>query len=114
MRAFRWVVDILFFSLFVALLLWCAFLLWGAFSQHRICILLNARVLEEIRTDIASQAKGVPAPRKAVTDAQIKRLQDAQKDLFNANSLSFHLQFAVLILITIGVTCTFRGQNYVN
>lgn len=104
MKAFRIVLDILIFLLLVAVLVWCAFLFWGAYSQHRISILVNKSVLKEIQTDIVNQVKGTQVPLDPnMTDENIKRLKEAQRELFDTNTMSFLFQFVTLVLVTIGV-----------
>lgn len=119
MKAFRIAMDILIFLLLVAVLAWCVFLFWGAYSQHRISILVNRNVLKEIQTGIVNQVKGAGI---SLTDEEIKRLKqvqvsldpnvtnkgiqnlkEAQEDLFDTNTMSFLFQFTTLLLVTIGI-----------
>ena len=104
MKAFRVVMDILIFLLLAAVLVWCAFLFWGAYSGHRISILVNKRVLNQIQTDIVNQVKGTGGRLDPnMTDKGIQGLKEAQQDLFDTNTTSFLFQFVTLVLVTIGV-----------
>ena len=99
----RTVIDILVALLLGAVLLWCAFLLLGAYSQHRLAILVNADVLKEMKEAIEAQAAGATPALKTKTTQEIERLQDAQERLFDANTISFIFQFVSLLILTIGV-----------
>lgn len=104
MKAFRVVMDVLIFLLLATVLIWCVFLFWGAYSGHRISVLVNMRALNQIRTDILNQVKGTKVPLDPnVTDKEIQRLKEAQEDLFDTNTMSFLFQFVTLLLVTIGV-----------
>ena len=103
MRKLRSVIDVLVGLLFAAVLLCCVFLFWGAYSQHRLALLLNESVLAEIKVNIENQVKGVPPVLNPKTKEEIANLEKAQNYLFDANTVSFLFQFVTLLLVTIGV-----------
>ena len=107
MKTFR-VFDLLVLLVLISVLLWSAFLFWGAYSQHRISILLNEKVLCEIKTNICKQMQEMKAVPDTLTlnpklNYEIEQLRSAQKDLFDANTISFIFQFITLFLVTVGV-----------
>lgn len=101
MRKQRNIIDVLIALLLAAVLIWCAFLFWGAYSQHRLAVLLNESVLAEIKDNIKNQVKGVPPVLNPKTKEEIAKLEKAQNDLFDTNTISFLFQSVTLLLITI-------------
>lgn len=101
---FRNAIDILIALLLVAVLVWCVLLAWGAYSQHRISLLISASVLAEMQAAIQNQTTGVTPDLAAKNTQEIARLQEAQDKLFDANSMSFIYQFVTLIILTIGTS----------
>jgi len=103
MKVFRIVMDTVFFALLVAALVWCAFLFTGAYSQHRLCILFNEAVLKEIQTNLLDQAREDVLPNtRVITAREINQLKQAQKELFDCNTISLLFQFITLLLLTMG------------
>ena len=103
MRKLRSFIDLLVALLLAAVLLWCAFLFWGAYSQHRLALLLNESVLAEIKVNIENQVKGVCPVLNPKTKEEIAELEKAQDHLFDTNTVSFLFQFVTLLLVTVGV-----------
>jgi hypothetical protein len=103
MKIFLITANVIIILLLASVLLWSVFLFWGAYSQHRISIILSENVLEEIRTNIVNQTSGINTneiiPK---TKEAIEKLQSAQKELFDTNTISFIFQFLTLLLVTIG------------
>jgi len=102
--AIRNVIDILIALVLVVVLLWCGVLAWGAYSQHRLALLVNASVLMEMKDAIQNQTTGTTLDLAAKSAQEIARLQEAQEKLFDANSVSFIYQFVTLIILTISVS----------
>jgi len=100
----RTIIDVLIALLLAAVLLWCGFLFWGAYSQHRLAILVNGSVLNEMKDAIANQTSGVSTDLTARCTQEIDRLKEAQEQLFDANTISFIFQFVSLLLITVGAS----------
>jgi len=94
--------DILITALLAVVLVWCGLLFLGAFSQHRLTSLLNCKVLSEIKASIQDQAKGAAWTPDPKALQEIERLEKAQKELLDSNTVSFLFTFITLFLLTIG------------
>jgi len=114
LRGLRGATDVVIALLLIAVLAWCGLLFWGAYSQHRIAILLNREALAELETSISAQLQGPPYAQTAIIEEALVKLQGAQRDLFDGSSMSFLFQFLSLLLITVGaaiLSITFRSYK---
>ncbi len=103
MRVFTTLTDVLVLLMLVGVLLWCALLFTGAYSSHRNTVLLSESVLKAVREDVAQQLSGEDPELGSVAEEQLSRLEDAQKQLLDASTLSFLHQFFTVLLPTVGV-----------
>jgi hypothetical protein len=108
----RNIFDLLIIVILLAVIFFIAWLGMGAYSQHRIALLVNNKVYVEMLAAIREQACAStlqnspsitpnPAP---ITKDELMKLQEAQDDLFDTNTVSFLYQFVTLIILTVGMS----------
>ena len=111
MRLIR-VIDVALALTIIGVLGWCAWLGGCAYLQHKSALDLNAQVLEDMKKSVnrikvpstcdANTVATQIDKLKAKTESEIACLQLIEEKLFDSNTVSFHYQIVILVVITLG------------